>query len=355
MLVVSCVAAALLGACGGAGEPGPADAPTGAATEAPSPAPDGVATGQVARGHSLTSSDGRLEITGTGSAAVEVTVHELRSGAPEPPRGWDLSSPVYQVTASHGGEAVSRLTDPLELRLKTDAPLGTVMYFDGTAWTILRSDLADGVAVAETEHLSRFALLSPSNVRAAPPIPSATPTSSEAIAGSPSATATVTAVSPEVAAAVVEAAIKKWRGEAATATGPGANDGQAAIDLPVPLDTTLITAIALGDLYSAVYDGVNQAFVSAESEGGTFTLLIEPKLEFPSSSSQAQRMLAEYFPGATGTLFVPVTQAATMYTYQASNSNGFIVLGFIEHEGVALAFVSVGSAKYVGAAVESKD
>src|SRR5688572_4667829 len=87
MLVVSCVAAALLGACGGAGEPGPADAPTGAATEAPSPTPDGVAAGQVAQGHSLTSSDGRLEITGTGSAALEVTVHELRSGAPEPPRG----------------------------------------------------------------------------------------------------------------------------------------------------------------------------------------------------------------------------------------------------------------------------
>jgi hypothetical protein len=131
--------------------------------------------------------------------------------------------------------------------------------------------------------------------------------------------------------------------------------GSAVMKLPVPLEVALTTADAVGDLYSGTYNGVNQVFVSAGETGGSFTLLIEARLEFPTSSSQAQRLLASLFPGATGTLFVPVTQAPSMYTYQASTSSGFIVLGIIEHEGVALAFMSTGSAKYTGAAVEAKD
>ncbi|MGH2610489.1 MAG: hypothetical protein ACRDHF_15520, partial [Tepidiformaceae bacterium] len=208
MLIVPVALAALLAACGGGGKTEDSR-PPGEQTSEPSPTPDnGIAEGQVLRGQSLRSSNGKLEVAGTGSTTLDVTVREMRSDAPEPPRGWVFSGPAYEITALNAGEAVTRLTEPFELRFTTDEPLGTVMYLDGTAWAVVPSEIEAGVVVAETDHLSAFAVVRPSTTRAA----SQSPT-------------TTSAVSPEVAAAALEDALKKWRNTAARATGTGGYAG----------------------------------------------------------------------------------------------------------------------------------
>jgi hypothetical protein len=281
----------------------------------------------VLRGKALRSSDGSLEVAGTGTTAVDVTVRELGSDAPTAPRGWTLVGRVYEITATatESGQAPAKVADPFELRFRTDEPLATVMYFDGSAWQILVSDLERGTVVAETDHLSAFALARPSTTHSATATPSATPTppavtpsgaTPTRAPGTPVAGAATT-VSPEVAAAALQEAIEKWRGAAARANGAADFEGRARMELPEPVAVALETAGALGDLYAGVYNGVNEAFVAPPSPGGTagtFALLIEPKLEFPASSSQAQRMLAGYFPGATGTLFVRASMTPMKYT-----------------------------------------
>ncbi len=333
LLVTPIVAGVLVGCGGGSAEPEPTEGPTTDPTPTVEP---GVARGEVSGSQSLRSSDGRLEVSGTSTVAFEVTIREIVAGMPGPPRGWSFSGPVYEITAEDGDEAATNLVEALELRFDTEMPLGVVASLNGDSWELVPSEIEGGVVTSAATHLSAFAVMRPSITSMVPP---------ESEAGR---------ASPEGAAAALEDAIKEWRSQAARATGVSASSS-AAMELPVPLESALGTAAVLGALYSGVYDGVNQAFVSAGEGGGSFVLLIEPKLKFPRSGSEAQHMLADYFPGAVGTLFTSVTQAPSMYTYQAINSNGFMVLGFIEHEGAALAFVSVGSAEYVGAATDAAE
>jgi hypothetical protein len=81
---------------------------------------------------------------------------------------------------------------------------------------------------------------------------------------------------------------------------------------------------------------------------------VEPKPGFPGSSSEAQRRLVEYFPGAVGLQYAPVQEGPSAYTYQSSTPAGFVVLGIVQHKGVPLAFISTGSGLYVQPAVMVK-
>jgi hypothetical protein len=366
MLIAPALLAAVLAACGGSATSEPTPEPTaGSAATATPPGERGIATGQVASGKALRSSDGRLVISGTGKAPLDVTVRELAKDLPDEPFGWELSGPVYDIAATEGSAAVKQLTDPFELRFEVTEPLATVMYFDGQEWSIIESELADGVLTAETDHLSQFAVMTLANLRVLTPTrtPTATPTPVEGTVTptrtpAVSPTPTATPVSPEAMADVLAAEVEKWRKNAALVTGAGAYAGASRMELPAPLQESLEGADLIGDLYYGVFNGVNEVFVVGsmrETVSGGFTLLIEPKLEFPSSSSQAQRMLAEYFPGATGQTFVAVTELPAMYAYQAAGPFGFMILGFIQHEGVPLAYMSVGSGAFVGPATDTKE
>ena len=75
MLIAPALLAAVLAACGGAATSEPTPEPTaGSAATATPPGERGIATGQVASGKALRSSDGRLVISGTGKAPLDVTV-----------------------------------------------------------------------------------------------------------------------------------------------------------------------------------------------------------------------------------------------------------------------------------------
>ncbi|MEX0784149.1 MAG: hypothetical protein WD557_16020 [Dehalococcoidia bacterium] len=371
MLAAPLALAVVLAACGGAeSEPTPAD--TEGPTAAPSPTAErGGATGEVASGKSLRSSDGRLEVVGTGKTAFDVTVREIEKDAPEEPFGWALVGPVYDITAMEPGKgAIKKLTEPFELRFSLKEALATVIAYDGDSWVLVPSAMDGGVLEAETDHLSLFAVVKPSIARGATPTATATPTPTPTPAeGTPTdgtetrtplanVTATATPVSAEVAAAALAEAIEKWRAQAATVTGAAGYAGTASMELPAPLEEALAGAGISGELYFGVYGGVNQAFMVGamrDTVSGDFTVLIEPKLEFPSSSSEAQRMLAEYFPAATGQQFVAITDLPAMYAYMARSGDTFIVLGFIEHKGVPLAYLSVGSGVFVAAAVDATE
>ena len=366
MLIAPALLGALLAACGGSATSEQTPEPATGSTATPTSSDQaGLATGQVAGGKTLRSIDGRLEITGTGKAPLDVTVREVSKGIPDEPVGWALSGAVYEISASEGSAAVKQLTDPFELRFEVTEPLATVMYVDGQQWSIVESELAEGSLTVETVHLSQFAVMTPANLRLPTPTPTptgtptpvegtVTPTRTPAVSPTPTATAT----SPEAMTHALAAEVEKWRKEAAKVTGAAAYAGTAWMELPAPLAEALGGADTIGDLYYGVYNGVNEVFVvgsTRETVKGAFSLLIEPKLEFPSSSSQAQRMLAEYFPGATGQAFVTVTESPTMYAYQVSGAFGFMVLGFIQHEGVPLAYMSAGDGAFVGPATDTKD
>jgi hypothetical protein len=124
------------------------------------------------------------------------------------------------------------------------------------------------------------------------------------------------------------------------------------------VEDVLTSSDLVGAPYRAIYEGVNQAFWAEAPQGntGTLLLLVEPKTEFPSTASGAQKLLASYFPGAAGIPYVAVTENGNAYTFQAaSGGSSFIVLGFVRFEGVPVAFLSVGTDLYVGTAVKAKD
>jgi hypothetical protein len=365
MLVAPALLAAVLGACGGAAESEPTPDPIADATATATPAGErGRATGQVGGGHSLRSGDGLLEIRSTG-ASLDVVVRELSTDIPDEPFGWTLSGALYDISAALGSETVKQLADPFELVFDVSEPLATVMYFDGREWSMVESELADGVLTAETMHLSQFAVMTLANLRVPTPTPTptATPTPVEGTltpTRTPivSPTPTATPVSPGAMADALAAEVERWRNEAAKVTAPSAYNGTSWMELPAPLQESLDGADVPGDLFVGVYNGINQAFVVGsmrDTVSGGYTLLVEPKLEFPSSSSEAQRMLAEYFPGATGPQFVEMTELPAMYAYQARVGESFIVLGFIQHNGVPLAYMSVGDGVFILAATDTRE
>src|SRR5688572_10124355 len=269
MLIAPALLAAVLAACGGSATSEPTPEPTaGSAATATPPGERGIATGQVASGKALWSSDGRLAITGTGTAPLDVTVREVSKDVPDEPFGWELSGPVYDITAARGSEVVKQLTDPFELRFEVTEPLATVMYFDGQEWSIIESELADDVLTADTDHLSQFAVMTPANLRlpTPTPTPTATPTPVEGTVTptrtpAVSPTPTATPLSARAMTDVLAEEVEKWRKKAAPVTGAGAYAGVARMRLPAPLQESLEGADTVGDLYYGIFNGVNEVFV----------------------------------------------------------------------------------------------
>ena len=371
-LVTGALTIALLtAACGGSSEPGATPEPSTAAEATATPTNEpGVASGPVASGQLLRSSDGRLEVSGTGRGVLDVSIREAKS-PPRAPLGWQLVSPVYDITAREPGRTalVTQLKEPFELRFTSAERLATVMYYDGDSWEMVRSDVAGGVVETQVDHLTPYAIARPSNAAPASATPSATRAATTATtqpatsppAGSttaPAATRTpIPTVSPETAKSALEAAVSKYKGKATKVLGASGYSGGGSMSVPAQVSLALAEADAYGEMYYGLYNGVNEAFTVTAATGagaGSFTLLVEPKAEFPATSTRAQELLAGYFPGAAGLPYTAIQTGPAAYTYQASNGSAFFVLGFTQEDGVPLAFLSTGSGVFTATAVSVK-
>ncbi len=374
LFIAGIVVASLFAAACGSGEEEMPASTTPGASSTPTSEP-GLATGRVLAGQALRSADGRLEVEGTGRTALDVTIRESKS-PPSAPKGWQLVTPVYDVAAREpvSGTLLTQLKEPFELRFTTTESLATLMYFDGDSWEMVRSDLTNGVVEARIDHLAPYAAAKPANAGARNAAATASPTRPIATArtqtasqptgsatlntGTPTAaparTATsVPTMSPEAVKAALESAVSKYKGGTAKVMGAAASDGTGSLTLPPQVAAALVQAGLYGETSSGLYHGVNEAF-TASAPTGSFTLLVEPKIEFPSSSSRAQELLAGYFPGAAGVAYVAIQSGPATYTYQGANGSAFFVLGFVQQDGVPLAFLGTGSGGFVSVAVSLK-
>lgn len=338
-----------LAACGGSAPQESSESVPTATGATATPAPErGVATGRVGAGQGLRSLDGRLEAASPGGEALTVTIREMGKDAPAAPGGWELVTPVYDITARDAaGKAVTQMKQPLDLRFTSSEVRVTVAHWDGDSWEIAASEAASGVVSARVEHLSRYGVIRPAIKTA-----KVSPTASPSMSATPPAIASV-----DAAKAALEAAIRKFGGRSTTLRSGEPIAGATATGLPPAIAAALSEAGVFGTVFEAPYGGVNLGFVSNATAGtanGSYALLVEPKVGFPGSSREAQLLLVEYFPGAAGLQYAPVQEGPGAYTYQASSGSGFVVLGFVQHEGLPLAFMSTGSGLYVQPAVSVK-
>jgi hypothetical protein len=311
----------------------------------------------------LRSKDGALEIRGSGKSALDVVIKESAALAAAP-KGWTLVTPVYEITAKDREREVTKLAEPFELRFKASGSFGTVMYFDGRDWMVVESE-ADGAGsvTAKTDHLTPYAVGKPvsQGTPAAKPsataLPSATnpagsvtPPTTNVTPGA-NVTATVAQADPATAAAALKAAVEKYKAKSVKITGAAGYAGTVNLALPPAMQAAIDVAAAGGTLYYGAYNGVNAAVTTGGAVGGAggyFEMLIEPKTTFPANSTDAQKQLAELFPGATGQKYQPMQASATSYSFLAVTAAVSYVMGVELYDGVPIAYCAVGSAQYAG-------
>ena len=299
----------------------------------------GLVSGEVRSGRGLRSADGRLEVRTSGATALDVSVR-IMGVAPEAPKGWVLAGPVYDISARERERTVTKLPQSFELRFKTEGP-AVVMYYDGKNWVVVETEPdGDGMAVASVDHLTPYALVSP-----AKSMTTATPSASPAATSTPEAT-----VSATEATAALEAVLPKYKGHQVRVSWAGGYSGAAATTFPpAVLDEVSRSAALGGSLCYGVYGGVNAAVTSSAGTAnlsGSLTVLVEPRIAFPVSSTDAQEQLAAIFPGAMGMRYANVSSSASAYTYLASANGVTYVLGFVLYDGLPVAYLSVGSGSY---------
>jgi hypothetical protein len=366
-----------LTACGGAtGQTSQAVIPTatvaGPAKSAPPSAAVAAATQQGlarageevdldARGM-VESGDGRLRVTGRGNLLL--TLREI-TGAPQPPAGWLLLTPVFDVTArDRQRRPVTRLEEALTLRFSV--PPGTpasLLVFDGSAWQLVPSEVdADGQVSASVDHLTPYVAARPASSGGAAanrtagggnrtvPTPATVPTRPAVTPGA-NATVAVSPVSSDAAARALKAAAEPLKGKPVKITMATGYSGTAAGAVPPALQGALGAAMSAGGAgYAGIYNGVNEA-VTVEAAGGSasgqLTLLVEPKTAMPAGAEDAQQQLASLFPGVTAKL-TAVQSSASGCLFAGSADGVAYAVGFVSYEGVPLAYAMRGSGSYAG-------
>lgn len=365
------VAVSAMAACGGAG--GEEPAPT-AASATPTATPDPLlVSGRVGGGGALRSQDGRLEVRSSGRTILDVEVRAMTG--PAAPTGWTLLSPVYEITARDNGRPVTKLAQPFDLAFRVPEGAATVLVLSDGRWEVVESQrTADGTLVATVDHLTPYAVARPSVTNATTPVPteaaattptpratatrpaSKTPTIPPTV--TPATTPAVAQTAAEAAKAAVEAAIAQYKNRKLVVTGASGYQGSGVVALPDVLDAEIEQAVTItGQLSYGLYSGVNEALsvtATATGTGGSFTLLIEPKTTFPANTSDAQTQLADYFPGATNIVYMPVAATSTAYIYTAFANASTYVMGFVLYEGVPIAFLSTGSGDYYDIALGAR-
>ncbi len=373
-IAASCLAPMVI-SCGGASPQASSTiaATAGAPTAPPSATSEpGLVTGRFDDGGSLRSADGKLEVKPSRKMPLELTLR-LVDRPPGPPKGWELVSPVFEITAKDQNRAVTKLTAPVDLTFNLGKGSGSVLYYDGHDWQLVDSELTrDGVVTATVDHFTPYTVARPSGSGAVA-LPSVSPTSSSTAAPSvavpspssvvpspsasrtPSSTAVAT-VDPAKAQQALEAAVEKLKGKRAKVSGATGYTANVGIALPAALQTALTSLTASADVYYGLYNAINEAITakaSGSSANGEFTMLIEPKTTFPANTTEAQAMLTEAFPGAAVVRYTPVTQGPTSYTYYGSNSTTAYAMGVVSANGVTIAYVSTGTADYFSTALST--
>ena len=364
----------LIAACGGDDDasvsakptPPPASASPIASTQ------PGVARGTLGAGAVLRSTDGKLEVKA--AAPLDVTLKATETAGP--PKGWTFVAPVYDISAMEGGRQVTALSSPLELSLKVPAGPATVMYYDGKDWVILDSESdGKGAITAKTNHLSAFTAARPAAgtvtrisatatatssvptpVKPTPtPIaskPAGTATPEPSPSPSPSATAKPSAAAGD-SAATLSAPVARFKGKSAPITAAAPYAGTGTILLPGIIETAIASVAAQGELFYGLYSAVNEALTSGSTgagAAGSFSLMVEPRTSFPSNTTDAQASLAAIFPGATGLKYAPSVSNASAYTFYANSGFAIYVMGYINYQGLPVAFLTVGTGAYYGLA-----
>ncbi len=380
------LSAVLLAACGGGdSEPDAAERPAAAPQQTVTPTPEpGLARGPVGNGGTLRSSDGKLELRSGGRTGLDVSVKEMAANALDAPKGWKFVTPVYDITARDGERAVTRLNDAIEISFRVSGS-ATVMYHTGKEWVIVESEAdGKGTVTAKTDHLTPYAAArptgsenpvarlkatataSPAAVRpsvTAPPAPSRTPdaagtgtaapgsTTPNASSAAPTATATPSAVptNPEDA---LRQAVQKFKNKQVKITSAQQYNGTGTVPLPPTVETAIASVAAQSEVFYGIYNGVNEAITAGATLGGsaagTFSLLVEPKTTFPASTTDAQAQLAEFFPGAIGPRYSTSVANATTYTYYAVSGATMYVMGYVQYQGLPIAYLVVGTGAYYG-------
>ncbi len=127
------------------------------------------------------------------------------------------------------------------------------------------------------------------------------------------------------------------------------------VTLPPQFEAVFGTLAASGTVYYGLYVGVNQVMTAgadATGASGTFDFLAEPKTAYPDSVDAALTELLRLFPGAAGPDYAPASTGAAGYVFTAVGGTTY-VLGFVQYEGVAIAYVSAGSGDYSSAALDT--
>jgi hypothetical protein len=157
-------------------------------------------------------------------------------------------------------------------------------------------------------------------------------------------------VSPELAAQVLAAAIQPLKGQAVRVTGAVGYAGSGSVTLPEVIEQALDGVVSAGGTaYYGIYQGVNQAVIAqaaGANANGTLTALVEIQRAYPSDGASAQSQLAALFPGATCTqpIAAPagVPELAHSYLFYGAAAETSFLGGFIQYEGISLAFVLAG-------------
>ena len=358
--ITSAIAAtglAILSAACGDDSPKATPAATAAAVTnaASASAEPGVVTGRFDDGASLRSADGKLEVKPSRKMPLELTLR-LLDRAPAAPKGWELVSPVFEITAKDQNRAVTKLTAPVDLTFTIGKGSGSILYYDGHAWQLVDSELnRDGVVTATVDHFTPYAVARPSGSGGSA-LPSASPAPpSSSPSRTPSSTAVAT-IDPAKAQQALDAAVEKLKGKKVKVTGAGGYTASAGIELPAALQKALTSVTASADVYYGLYNGINEAITAkagGSSANGEFTMLVEPKTSFPANTTEAQAMLTEAFPGAAVVRYTPVTQGPASYSYYGSNSTTAYAMGVVTSNGVTIAYVSTGTADYFGTALST--
>jgi hypothetical protein len=362
--------AILFAACGGDDDVAAPAEPTKATASSPAAtaAEPGVARGTLGAGAVVRSLDGKLEVRGTAPLEITLKVTEV-----SPPKGWAFITPVFDISVKDGGKPVTSPSSALELSFKVPGGAATVMYHDGKEWVILDSESdGRGSLSAKATHLSAFAAARPAAGTVTRVSATATATSSvpTAVKATPTSIATKPAMSvtpepspsPSPTARASTAAgdpttllfnaAARFKGKGAPVSGGTNYSGSGSVPLPPNIETAMASVATQGELFYGLYSAVNEVVTAGATIGapGTFSLLVEPRTTFPGNTTDAQAELAAIFPGATGLKYAPSVANANAYTFYATSGPSIFVLGYINYQGLAIAFMSSGSGAYYGLA-----
>jgi hypothetical protein len=357
-------AALFLAACGGGGsEQAAPEAPADEAAATPTPKKlDADAAAGGASEEPLVARDGKMQLLARAHPDVEFTLKPLKS-APALPGGWQSAGTVYEITARDSKGPLAALPAGVELRFKADTPATVLVYRDG-GWARVDTEVqADGTLVASVDHLTPYTIARPKALQPAPAA-TATPTAvaSKTVTGLPTLAVTPpppgvgrsanATVSPEDAKAAIEKTVERLKGRVLKADKVASFT--AVTLLPPTLQEAVERAASLeGLLYYGTYHAIDEAFTTRHAGGpvkDSFSLVVEPLTRMPASAREAQTLLADLFPGATGPTYVQQRGTGASYIFFAYESPTAYVLGVIQYQGNLYAYAGSAVGMYAGVA-----